>query len=260
MAYTRLNLMIPTRGRINDSGNKNPDGGHIFQGKLAALLQSAMEKTITKTSDVVSFTFVVNKHDTQTQDCIMGRCAGYPFQIILEDEPEPHIAKFYNMAYEQTKFNEPDRLVSMIGDDMIFETERYQDRILREVNKRDGNCFCYCNDAYIAGPNCAVNFFTTRKVVEATGKPFMKPDCQAEMMDLIWTEAANMVNIGVYLPDVVIFHNHDDKLPEHLRDETWKRMNPIRQKMHRELDKTAQQAYINEMAQALVAKGIGRIG
>ena len=263
MTYDSINLIVPTYKRIKDTGRKNPDGGHIFEGPLAKFIQSSAEKTVKRTSDYISYCFVVNQNDRETMECIMTRMAGYNFEIIVENEPQPHLAKFYNMAYEQTKFNEPNRLVSMLGDDMVFETPQYQDFILDEVNKRNGDAFVYCNDAYIAGLNCAVNFFTTRKVVDATGKPFMKPDCQAEMIDLIWTEIANMANIAVYLSDVVIFHEHMDRLPENLRDESWRRLNPIRQAAHKIVaspeGQTAQQAYINEAAKALVAKGIGHL-
>jgi len=159
--------------------------------------------------------------------------------------------------FEETRFKQPGTLVSLLGDDMRFLTKGYEQRILAEANKYNGMCLVYCNDAYIAGPNCCVNMFTSRQLVEATEKPFMKADCKAEMIDDIWMKITRTLNIHKYLPDVIIEHDHDDKKPPEQWDETMSRLNPLRREAHDKRDITSEQAYINEVVKTLRGKGIG---
>lgn len=261
MAYDRINLLIPTYRRCRKTSKKTPEGNDLWEGKLVTCLQTSMESTELPTSEVIDYTFMVNEKDTATMNFLQWRMQGYKFQILTENEPTPHLAKFYNRLYDETKFNAPGTLVSLIGDDMKFLTKGYDQRILAEVNKKVGCCFVYCNDAYMAGPNCAVNLFTTRKYVEATGKPFMRPDYKAEMMDKIYSRVGDVINVGVYLSDVIIEHDHEGKKPEHLWDECFKRLTPIQRAAHANPGKgdgsPDMHAYVNEIVKTLKSKGIG---
>ena len=260
MTYDRICLMLPTRGRCRKNPEKNPDGNDIWEGKLVDFLQSSMEMTERPTSEVVDYLFMVNENDQATLDFLIWRMQGYKFQILTENDPEINISGWFNRMYAESRFNRPETLVSLLGDDMIFKTKGYDQAILNAVNECDGNALVYCNDAYCAGENCCVNLFTTRKVVEATGKPYMKADHKAEMIDDVWIKIAKMVNIQKYLPDTVILHDHFTKLPEPEWDETAKRLTPVQRAEHAARDLTAEQAYVNEVAKTLISKGIGHLG
>jgi len=260
MTHDRICLMLPTRGRCHKNPGKNPDGNDIWEGKLVNFLQSSMEMTERPTSEVVDYVFMVNQNDKDTMEFLIWRMQGYKFQILQENDPDVEISKWFNRMYTESRFNRPETMVSLVGDDMIFKTKGYDQAILNACNEMDGNCLIHCNDAYIAGENCAVNMFTTRKVVEASDKPFMRPGHKAEMVDDIWTKLAIMIHIKRYLPDVVIYHDHFTKLPENMWDETAKRITPYQREAHAKRDLVAEQEYINQMAKTLVSKGIGYVG
>ena len=252
MIYDRINLMLPTYKRVH----RGPDGA--WTGLLAEFCQTSMQSTERPTSEVVDFTFMINKNDLVTLEFLQERMNGYKFHILMEDEPKPHLAKYFNCLYAETRFCQPGTLVSLLGDDMRFETKGYDQKILAKANEFDGNCLVYCNDGYIAGERCCVNLFTSRQLVEATEKPFMKASCKAEMMDDIWMKITRTLNIHKYLSDVIILHNHDDQRDPSQRDETWNRLNPVRQQAHDTRDFNEEQAYINEIVKTLRGKGVGQ--
>ena len=238
MTYNKINLMIPTYGREKT--------------KLPRMLQSSMDASSAPTTNYVDYTFLVNKNDSATKAFIQNRMSGYCHQIIEEDLLPGSMPEYYNIMYEKTKFKDPGTLVSFLGDDMVFLTKNYDQRILEEVNKRQGMCFVYCTDSYYGHSGSCVNMFTTRKLVEATKKPFMKTGYCGKMPNEAWIQLQNKVNIGVYLPDVVIEHDHESKKPMNLWDETKRRKEATRSTVV----SGDMQEYVEEIAKALRESGL----
>jgi hypothetical protein len=150
------------------------------------------------------------------------------YEVILEQTRQPNLSKYFNILYDQTSFNSERTVVTMLGDDMYFQTSGWDEAVLERINAKNGNAIVFCNDGGIAQDELAVNLFTTRKIIEATEKPFMCPEFHAEMIDVVWTVAGVQASILEYLGDVVIVHDHgcvDGKK----QDETYVRLQPLRQ-------------------------------
>lgn len=203
--YNKINVMCPTYKRAKT--------------KLPTFVRSAVSKSDGK----ICFTFCVNKHDRETALFIKEEFAknGVDFCVIFEDEPAPHLARFYNSMYYQTKFRDDDIMVSMFGDDMVFETQGWDTRVLNAASKTDGKVIVYCNDAYVAGDTCCVNMCTTRHLVKATKYPFMCTRYPMEMIDVVWTMIGDKIGRLRYLNDVIVRHEHAGKVG---KDETFNRL------------------------------------
>ncbi len=208
-SYNAINLMLPTYSRAKN-------------GKLKKHLDS-IEETYDKSSTIYQ-TFLVNYNDIDTIKFLNDYQFQYPVNIVLTYQTAfPHLAKFFNQLYEETDFKYPDTLVSMIGDDMVFQTPGWNTKILDEMNKRDGIGIVHCQDG-IQNENMAVNLFTTRHYVGLTKLPFMCEMFPVDIIDRIWTEATRQLGHKWYLPDVIIKHEHSTKLPKEKRDKTFTRL------------------------------------
>jgi hypothetical protein len=156
------------------------------------------------------------------------RVLGGACRSILHEGDKPHLASFFNTLYNSTADWGDGTLVSMLGDDMEFLTKDWDQRVLEVANKTDGVSIIYGDDRYIQHEKMTVHFFTSRKVVDATGVPFMWPKWRSNMIDYIWTCVGKKLGILEYLPNVWIRHNHSSKNGIEA-DETYHRMDPYRQ-------------------------------
>lgn len=195
MKYNRINIMLPTRGRVKND-------------RLPRLMRSIRD--MTKNKNAVSITLMVDIDDIETIAYVESGCdgVGVPVHVITNDTPTgPHLALFYNRIYKETPDNAPSTLVSMIGDDMEFETLGWEQMVLDTANDNDGRCIVHGDDG-IQHERMPVHLFTSRSLVEKTGVPFMWEKWRANMIDYVWGEVGRKLGITRYLPGMKITHHH----------------------------------------------------
>ena len=203
MTYDRINLMLPTRKRVPH---------------LAKFIESAVATA--KNVDSLFLTLLVDYEDIETREYVLTHPPCIPWDTSFWTAATPHLGKMYNSMY-RSRGTELSEVVSMVGDDMVFDTPGWDERILREINLRNGWAVVSLNDDYIQHGKIFVNVFTTRKMVEATGGPFMSEEFPMDFIDVVWTELARKTRTDVYLPDVILRHEHSscagDETRERLR-------------------------------------------
>jgi hypothetical protein len=172
--------------------------------------------------DRVHLRVLVDRDDPATAEYVLRQ---RNVRVLWRENPEtgPHLARMYNALYATQ--DPAERLVSMVGDDMEFRTQGWDSMVLDEVNRHAGWALVYGDDDYVQHGRMAVHFFTTRRVVTATGREFMWERWRANIIDYVWTEVAHQAGILRYLPAMHIAHLHSARNP----DETYKRMTPHRQ-------------------------------
>ena len=219
MIYDKINIMLPSY-------------------KRAAQLGRCIDSALRTAADIgnLRFTFCVNERDTETAQYLPSRYWPDPlmWQVVFEKTQQPNLAYYYNLLYEKTDFSEAGTLVSMVGDDMIFASPAWDKEILGRMNECDGLAIIHGDDDYIGHEQLCVHLFTSRKVIEATQRPFMCPKYHAEMIDVVWTFIGRMLEVGErplkqYLRGVTIRHEHFSRLPADKADETAKRLSPLRE-------------------------------
>lgn len=211
MIYSGINIFLPTY--------KRPQ-------RLLRHLTFAI-KFADKT-DRIKYSFLVNTEDVETLSILMGH-KHFDYQVIHNKTVGgPHLAKFYNQIYEESAWrHEPEYLVSMVGDDMVWETKGYDTAILNAINNAHGIGVVCCEDALMHSRKRTVNAFMGRPFVEATGEPFMCELFPADYIDDIWGQIAISINGLHYLDKVILRHEHNCTLPADKRDETCRRLRAI---------------------------------
>jgi len=192
MRYNKINLMLPTRGRIKN-------------GKLPRFISSSIR--LVSNPKNICITFLIDIDDHVTKAFVNNLKLPVPFEILYWREKQPHHGKMYNQIYEQTRFKDEGTLVSMVGDDMEFKTSGYDIAILNAINKVNGMGLVYCNDDF-QGKKLCVNLFTSRKYVEATKYPFMCELFATYFIDTVWMRVATKTKTAIYLPDIILKHHH----------------------------------------------------
>jgi hypothetical protein len=240
MIYDKISLMLPTYRRSTTY--------------LPRFIESAMMTA--KNLNNVCFAFCVNKGDFDTIDYInslywtkCGACV-----VCLEETTKPNLAKYFNILYDQTVEYGDNCVVTMMGDDMEFRTPGWDVKILEAINAYDGVGVFWANDDYIAKERCPVNMFVTRKMVEATEKPFMCEDYEADMIDYIWGKVGKYTKTSHYLPDVHIWHNHSTNKPQVDWDESFKRLAVVQAEAHK-IGKEKAKEIARGIADTLIKKG-----
>ena len=245
MKYDKICLMVPTFKRVKN-------------GKLPRFVESALQNV--STYKRIYFCFCINKKDEETVNYIdrLKNETLAEIDVVYENLLQPNLSYYFNKIYDETKFNDPGTLVSMLGDDMIFQTQDYDIEILKMINNHDGIGLVWCNDDYIAKSALCVNFFTTRKYVEGTEKPFMCPLFHADMMDVVWMICQKMTDTGHYLEDVVIKHDHGTAHGPEKWDENFCRLSPLRTLNSGKYKQRQAGIYANIMASNLVKNGLAK--
>jgi len=241
--FDRICLMVPTYKRSD------------------RLLPRFIDSALARAADPrrLRFSFCVNAADSATGAYLRTRDwpVGQGWEVLLEDSRSPDLSRFFNFLYEESQFCNRGTLVSMLGDDMVFETQNYDERILEAANRTRGKAIIYCNDAYRAGSRICVNLFTSRDLVDATGKPFMCPLFRADMIDLVWTYVGTLTRTLLYLPETIIKHDHSTAYPEARWDEAYQRLHPLQQSYKNRESHALAFGYATVVARNLVAAGIG---
>lgn len=244
MKYTTINLMLPTYHRVD---------------RLRQFIEGAVNLATDKTC--LRFTFVINVTDKDTADYLNAQTLipADQYAVLTENTDQPNLAYYFNLAYENTPFKCDTEVVTMVGDDMVFLTQGWDAGILGAINKMDGEIILHVNDAYIAQDKLCVNLFTTRKIVEATGRPFMCKRFHAEMIDVVWYLVGTYTNLLRYMPDVILQHNHGSNINGGARDDTFFRLAPLRQMANNEHANTKwwTHAYATRNAANIIKAGMG---
>lgn len=241
MKWDKICVMLPTYGRSQT----------LLPKFIATCLTTAG-----RLKDI-RFAFCVNENDRDTLMLIKSLPIYHPdlCEIVIEREPTPNLAKYFNMLYKAAARFGNDCLVTMLGDDMEFLSPGWDQRVLSLVNLYNGNGVFWCNDGYIAREKLCVNLFVTRQYVELTEHPFMDETFPAEMIDLIWYLVGKQTKHLHFLPDVYIKHNHNTAKPKAQWDDTFNRLRPVQKAAH-----AMGKAIVHEkamiIADILIKKGI----
>lgn len=204
--WTTVNLMLPTYGRA--------------RGKLTKFIETA----VSMADGYIVFTFVVNRNDPESAGVIRELLEGrYPYHIIIEELEKPHLARYFNMAYEQTPFK--DAVVSMLGDDMEFRTQGWDTLLLEWINMFDGVGVFYGDDGRsqeLESGKLCTNLFVTREMVDAMGGVFMCEKFPIDDMDVVWYFIGKKLRRLYYIDRLKIFHNHATAPGQ--MDDVWRRL------------------------------------
>lgn len=239
--HEEICLMVPTRGRA--------------ETKLPRFVDSALRQAAEP--ERLRFAFCVDPDDVGTIDYLRrSPLASDAYEIHSQQGQGPHLASMYNQLYSDTQFAGPGTLVSMVGDDMIFRTPGFDARILDAINAREGRAVVHCRDGVLDGL-IFTNLFVSRQLVEATGAPFMCPEFAADMIDVVWTVAARLVGLDVYLDDVMIEHDHCSLGASGDRDATDRRLEQLRQGYRTQTHHVRANAHGAVIAQRLLDAGYG---
>ena len=233
--YKKLTLMVPTYKRIE---------------WIERFLSSA--ERMADQIDNIEFVVCYNKKDLKTKEYLQTREWVAAHKLIEETTVQPNLSKYFNLMYDQTDCE----VVSMLGDDMIFETKGYDTALLNEINKYNGNGIFWCNDKYIAREKLCVNLFVTRDFVKCTGKDFMAPMFKADMIDAVWFEVGRLTHNLHYLKDVIIHHKHSTGIDAPF-DYTFQRLVPLQKNANSSFNQAVGKIYATIIAGNLIASGHG---
>jgi len=244
VSYDSINLMIPTYKRSST--------------KLPLVINSAIDTV----SDIkkLKFSFCINEHDIESINFLKEspELKHVDWCMVIENTDQPNLASFWNLLYEKTDFKDESTLVSMVGDDMEFITKDWDLPLLSHADYTDGICVMYCNDDYIAFDKCCVNLFTTRKMIEATEKPFMCELFHADMIDVVWTHLGRLTSSLKYFDYIVIKHNHETKKSQDEWDETMIRLAPVQNLSRTKANELLAFQYAHICAKNVILKGLAK--
>jgi hypothetical protein len=239
--YNKLWLMVPTYKRLS---------------WIKRFIASAIDLADDAEANI-GFVFCVN-HKDEVSLKYLNEFRDVKFRdtlVIVEKSIQPNLSLYFNMMYEAVTKAQGDCVVSMLGDDMVFETKGYDTRLLNVINEKEGLGVFWCDDAYVAKDRCCVNMFVTKRFVDLTGKPFMCPFYKADMIDAVWCWVAKMVRLDYYLSDVVIHHFHSTGMTN--QDLTFQRLRPLQVAANKESMQQIGKFYATQIACNLISSGIG---
>jgi hypothetical protein len=215
--------------------------------KRPEMLKTCIDSAIATASDLKRLCFAIMLHTGDTSYDNFH----FPTETILlfEQETEPNLSLFYNRMYSETCYDRQEHLVSMVGDDMAFQTKNWDMKILDKANEIDGVGIIHCEDAFISHGSIPVNLFTSRKFVDAAGPTFMCPYYKADYIDTVWGEIATTVDCNYFLSDVIIKHNHTTGKPQW--DETFQRLQRVKKHSQKEYWE-----YVNRCVKNLYESGL----
>ena len=207
--YDKINILLPTRGRA------------------AGLLKLHLDSSIIMCAkpENLAYTFLVDADDVETISLVRLFSAAFDTQIIIQDPGRPHLAMFYNRLFGETQFKKPGTIIGMVGDDMRWDTKRYDEKILGVFNSLPGPVIACCDDGLNHSHRRFVNMFLPRYVVDATEKQFMCPSFPADYTDDMWWKISEGIGATVWLDDIVLYHDHASRRRVQAdRDETCRRL------------------------------------
>lgn len=244
--YSGINIMLPTRGRPYRLEK-------FIKSALETSFLNSMNSDGTPNKKLV-FTLLIDKDDNSYDELLKDMLAsnyGCLFNILVnEDTSKPHLGNFFNRLYEETKWQDPSYLVTMVGDDMVFLTPGWDRAIVDAANQSQGDAIIYCDDDYCQHENLCVNLFVSRDLVAKTKKPFMCSLFPADFIDTVWMEVGKKMGSLRYMGSYKIKHEHSGAHPESTFDDTFKRLRSVYKAITQE-DIASLHRYVDEIVSNL---------
>ena len=187
----KIALLVPSRERI--------------LGK-----RSLAESIIRTANDInnVNLYFGIDDDDPTKSEAIKISDE-FPFVKIIEIHNNGKfdgLGKLWNICLKETS----EEIIAMIGDDMTFITQKWDNIILDEFNgsncPKDNIKMVYCYDGR-HGPRIAVNAFIHRRYTDITGY-FMREEFKVDFIDLWLQQIFASLGRLKYRGDIHIEHNH----------------------------------------------------
>jgi len=213
--HTAINIFLPTYNRVD---------------RLKKFIKSVRDHS---SPEHIYFTFLVEEDDKPTRNYLKYWERKYPDRVCVlinenvQPDGLPHLAKMYNQCYAQTPWKDESIAVSMFGDDMVVDTENFDIRMLAKLNECNGWGVVFGDDDYIQHGKMCVHLITSRKLTEATNRPFMCELFRADAIDTVWYMVAKRTGMLHYLPEVHIRHEHNGALPPAERDGVFQRLRRV---------------------------------
>ena len=204
----KIALLLPTRERMNNKITflmsalarcKNPDNYNLYMG--------------------------IDEDDSTYQRCVKLSQAIKNLKIItIPKNPTGKFSLGYFWNYLAK--NTTEEIISMVGDDMVFSTDNWDEKILEEFSEKN------CPDKFklVTGfdghrqDKFSVWLFIHRFYMEKTGY-FMREEFSRNWIDQWLDNMFLAFNRKVYREDITITHNHwvfgaskFDKVAQNLRD------------------------------------------
>lgn len=174
-------VIVPSRGRPDNAERLVESWKNTTQGKSLIL-------------------FVLDGDDYQQYNTFVT-ISGIE-TVVIPKKRELLTAKL-NMFCEDWE-EEGAEVISFMGDDCVFLTPGWEDRILEWQRENKG--ICYCNDL-LQGENLPNNVFIHNDIVSALG--FMAPPVlQHYFIDNYWKDLGIRLGKLKYFPEIVIEHRH----------------------------------------------------
>ena len=231
----KIGLLVPSRERLN----------------LKLTLISSIITTV-KDINNVNLYFGIDDDDP-TKDTALKISQAIPFVKII---PIHNEGKFIGLSrmWNILASNCTDEIFGYIGDDMIFRTSNWDEKVLEQFN--DNNCpndkiqMVHCNDGF-HGEKLCVNAFIHRKYYETVGY-FCREEFLINWSDSWLMQMFSSFNRIKYIPDMLIEHNHwvfkkraKDTTAERMlgnnhdkiSDEFWTKLGPQRDEEAKKLSK-----------------------
>jgi hypothetical protein len=200
----KIAILVPSRERMN---------------QRLTLLTSI----ITSVADInnVNIYFGVDVDDP-SRDMIYKVASAIPCVKVVDIDNQGKfigLGKMWNICVD----NSSEEIISMIGDDMVFLTPRWDEMLLEEFKNMPADCIkaVHCNDL-CHGAKLAVNLFCHRKYAQVLGR-FMREEFKINWVDQWMHQLFNAFGRISYRGDIVIEHRHW-VLGKGKRDKTAERM------------------------------------
>jgi len=185
----KIAIIVPSRERMN---------------RKLTLLTSI----ITSVSNINNITvYFGTDMDDPTRNLVYKIAAAVPCVKVVDIETHgkfPGLGKLWNVCVE----NSTEDIISMIGDDMVFLTQGWDDMLLKEFENmpEDKIKAVHCNDNH-HGKKLAVNLFCHRKYAEVMGR-FMREEFKINWVDQWLHQMFNCFGRLTYREDIMIEHRH----------------------------------------------------
>jgi rhodanese-related sulfurtransferase len=192
MYMSQIALLVPTRNRLN----------------LQLTLISSIITTVKDINNVTLY-FGVDRDDP-TREIIYKIANAIPFVKIIDIEPKGKQTNIHEIWNKLANIS-TETIVSMVGDDFIFKTQNWDEKILEEFNEQnlpsDKIKSVYCWDGQRGG-DLAVNIFTHREYLKYNDGKFLSEtyllNWSDQDIDVIFRALGRLK----YRGDIEIFHNH----------------------------------------------------
>lgn len=177
--------------------------------ELNIRLERSLVDTTIDSNNVTLF-YGVDHDDVQTMDSLQKLSVKSPVMKVVKYPPVDQymgVGWLWNHMAMNLVPKDYD-ILAMIGNDMIFKTIGWDVKVIQHFHNisKDGLKMVHCDDGFQHG-RIAVNSFIHRKYIEYTGY-YVREEFKVDWIDTWLHEVFKGIGRCVYLPDVLIEHNH----------------------------------------------------